>query len=54
MYSRCYATIVRSEYTAAVLGQRLAKHVPAETNMHTTIALLWKQDIFDVIRAEML
>jgi hypothetical protein len=35
-------------YTRAVSGERLGKHVPAETDMNATI------DVFYVVRAEML
>jgi hypothetical protein len=38
MYSRCYEI---DEDTRTVSEQRLRKHVPAETNTHVTIDLLW-------------
>jgi hypothetical protein len=40
MYNHCYAI---NEYTTAVSKQRLGKLVPAETNIHVTIAILWKR-----------
>jgi hypothetical protein len=51
MYSRYYAI---GKYTTTVSEQRLGKHVPAETNMHVTIDLLWKGGVFYVVRAEMI
>jgi hypothetical protein len=51
MYSRCYAI---DEYTTTVSEERLGKHVPAETNTHVTVDLLWKRGVFYVVRGEML
>jgi hypothetical protein len=50
VYSRCKI----SEYKTTVSEKRLGKHVPAESNTHVTIDLLWKQGVFYVVRAEML
>jgi hypothetical protein len=51
MYSHCYAI---GEYTTTVSEQRLDKRVPADANTNVTIGLLWKWDVFYVVRVEML
>jgi hypothetical protein len=40
------------EYTRAVSGQRLGKHIPAATNRRATIETLLETGCFYVVRAE--
>jgi hypothetical protein len=41
-------------YTRAVSGQRLGKHVPAATDTNATAVQQERNDVFYVVRAEML
>jgi hypothetical protein len=42
------------EYTRAVSGQWLSKHIPAATNVNTTTKLLLETRCFYMVRAETL
>jgi hypothetical protein len=50
----CTAVATQWLRDRTVSEQRLGTHVPAETNTHLTIDLLWKRDVFYVARAKML